>query len=467
MQQDWAPADKRAGQDRQQEPPAAPGSEAQPAPPGAETLAEASARLRNALVDSLKARGLLHSKALERAMRQVPREQFVPEIAERDGLERVYADEALITKRSSHGQPLSSSSAPSMMAIMLEQLDLSPGQRVLEIGAGTGYNAALLAELVGDPSAITTLDIEPDVVEQARQHLNDAGYPEIRVLSADGILGAPDLAPFERIELTVASDDIAPAWISQLSSDGRLVVPLELHRYQRGQISLAFVKHEGHLESVAAATAFFIPLRGVAAMPIERSAALSVGSTQDKDHHWELTVYGAPISASAAIRRDVLHLLSGPSETRSLHLDGPVRALLSYLDLRYGERNAIYVWSGNAIWGFEGWAAGFYQSGSLSLAHGAGLPNGLGCGSISAGGPLTTGSSQVRAVEGIESYGSNAAWRQLQRAINEWKHLRQPDLEALSVRAYLPGQAPAPAPDEWLMSKRSMDLLLSFQQLGG
>ncbi len=448
MEHKQAPAGEFASEERQQET-AAPSSEAQPTPSDNETLAEASARLRNALVDALKERGLLRSEALEQAMRRVPREYFVPEIAQRDGLERVYADDALITKRGSQGQPLSSSSAPSMMAIMLEQLDLRSGLRVLEIGTGTGYNAALLAELVGDPSLITTLDIEPDIVEQARQHLIDAGYPEIRVLCADGIEGLPDLAPFDRIELTVASDDIAPAWINQLSNNGRLVLPLEIHHHQRGQISLALVKQDDHLESVAAATAFFIPLRGGQAMTVERNAPLSVVSKQDKEHRWELTVYGAPISASATIRRDVLHLLSGPYETRDLRLDGSARALLSYLELRYGEHDALYAWSGNAIWGFEGWGAGLYRQGGLALVRAA------------------TPTLDDAGLDQVILYGSRAALRQLQQRVREWKHLRQPDLEALCVRAYPQGQAPAPAPDEWLITKRSVDLLLSFRQEAG
>ena len=117
-----------------------------------------STRLREYLVEQLKARDALHSEALERALLRVPREVFLPDIAEREGLERIYADEAIVTKRSSQGAAISSSSAPSMMAIMLEQLDLRPGLRVLEIGAGTGYNAALLAELVGDPAATLTVE---------------------------------------------------------------------------------------------------------------------------------------------------------------------------------------------------------------------------------------------------------------------------------------------------------------------
>lgn len=439
---------------------------AQPAPPSEETPAEMAARLRGALVDGLKARGLIQSDALEQALRRVPRECFVPEIAQRDGLERVYSDEALITKRGPQGHPISSSSAPSMMAIMLEQLDLRPGLRVLEIGAGTGYNAAILAEIVGDQRAIVTIDIEPDVVEEARQHLDAAGYPGITILCADGAEGAPDLAPFDRIELTVASDDITPAWMEQLQTGGRLVLPLELHRHQRGQISLALVKHEDYLESVAAASAFFIPLRGGQAMTVERSAPLSIVSTQNQDHHWELNVYGAPLTVSPEIRRDVLHLFSGSYESRDLHLGGPARALLSYLELRYGEGDVIYAWSGNAIWGFEGWSGGI-------LAHPAREQNsGIAFPPFSGGFRQQTGLALLRSATntpddaGLDQaivYGGGAALRQLQNIAREWKRLGHPDLSALRVRAYAQGAAPAPDADEWLISKPSVQLLLSFQ----
>jgi methyltransferase of FxLD system len=447
--------------------PATAAGAAQPAPLSEETPAEAAQRLRGALVDGLKTRGLIHSEALEQALRRVPRECFVPEIAQRDGLERVYSDEALITKRGPQGQPISSSSAPSMMAIMLEQLDLHPGLRVLEIGAGTGYNAAILAEMVGDQRAVVTIDIEPDVVESARQHLADAGYSDITVLCADGAEGAVDHAPFDRVELTVASDDITPAWIQQLHMGGRLVLPLELHRHQRGQISLALIKHEDYLESVAAASAFFIPLRGGQAMTAERSAPLSVVSKYDQEHHWELNLYGAPLTESTEVRRDVLHLLSGSHESRDLHLGGPARALLSYLELRYGEADVVYAWSGSAIWGFEGWVGGILAHPAREQSGGLAFPPFSGSFRQQIGLALLRPATNTPDDAGLDQaiiYGSSAALRQLQNLAREWKRLGHPDLAALRVRVYPQRAAPAPAADEWVISKSSVQLLLSFQQ---
>ncbi len=437
-------------------------------PPGSdEDLSARSLRLRYQLIEQLKAQGVLHNAALEEALRRVPRELFLPDIAIREGLEHIYADEAIVTKRSSQGAPLSSSSAPSMMAIMLEQLDLRPGLRVLEIGAGTGYNAALLAELIGDPGAVITVDIEPDIVEQARQNLASAGYEGITVLCADGVEGAQAFAPFDRIELTVAADDIAPAWISQLAPGGRLVLPLEIHRHQRGQVSLALVKQQGYLESAAAAHAFFIPLRGDQAMAAERTAPLAVVTTHANAHRWELNVFGAPLNLSAEVRRDVLHLLSGPHETRDLHLDGPARALLAYLELRYGEAETLYAWSGHTLWGFEGWAGGVLSHPALEQNNGPSL------GPLAARFSHQPGLALLRSASNSPDdagpnhailYGNTAALRRLQQIAREWKNLHSPDISALRLRAYPQGTAPPPGVGEWLIRKRSVDLLLSFQQ---
>lgn len=109
---------------------------------------------------------------------------------------------------------------------MLQQLKMRPGMRVLEIGAGTGYNAALLAELAGGDERITTLDIQEDVVEQARRGLARAGHGRVRVLCRDGFEGAPEAAPFDRMVATVGCPDVSPRWLAQLAPGGFLLVPL-------------------------------------------------------------------------------------------------------------------------------------------------------------------------------------------------------------------------------------------------
>jgi protein-L-isoaspartate(D-aspartate) O-methyltransferase len=196
---------------------------------------------------------------VEAAFRAVPRHLFLPEVAISD----VYTDRAFPTKHAD-GRPISSSSQPAIMAIMLEQLALQRGQRVLEIGAGTGYNAALIAQIVGRGGQVVTVDVDEDVASSARQQLAAAGFDRVDVRCADGGFGCPDAAPYDRIILTASAWDIAPAWFEQLSLAGRLVLPLSLRQVQQ---SVAFERHQDHLESVAVADCGFMPLRGAFAGP--------------------------------------------------------------------------------------------------------------------------------------------------------------------------------------------------------
>lgn len=122
--------------------------------------------------------------------------------------------------------PPSSSSSPFLMAIMLEFLGLTPGMRVLEIGTGTGYNAALLAEIVGSQQLVTTLDIQPDLVERGKRLLQEAGYGGIQVHCTDGFRGWAQDAPYDRIVATTCCVDISAQWLDQLAGQGWALVPL-------------------------------------------------------------------------------------------------------------------------------------------------------------------------------------------------------------------------------------------------
>jgi protein-L-isoaspartate(D-aspartate) O-methyltransferase len=216
-------------------------------------------RLHQALVDQLKREGEIRSPCVEAAFRAVPRHLFLPDVPP----EQVYRDEAIPTKHLD-GRAVSSSSQPAIMATMLEQLALEPGHRVLEIGAGTGYNAALMAQIVGDAGQVVTLDIDDDIVARAREHLSAAGYRRVEVLCRDGGFGCPEGAPFDRIILTVGAVDIAPAWREQLKEGGRLVLPLSIRGPQE---SVAFERVDGHLASVWIEGCGFMMLRGAFATP--------------------------------------------------------------------------------------------------------------------------------------------------------------------------------------------------------
>lgn len=217
------------------------------------SVPEAS-RLREKLVDELRASGALRREDVARVFLAVPRERFVPGFE----LDEVYRDQAITTKQES-GIAVSSSSQPAIMAMMLEQLDIRPGMSVLEIGAGTGYNAALLRELVGNAGHVTSLEIDPEVAGWARQRLDRAGYAGVQVIEADGASGWEPSGPYDRIELTVGTADIAPAWVDQLAPGGILVVPLWIRTVQ---LSVAFAKRGEHLESRSATPCGFMRIRG-------------------------------------------------------------------------------------------------------------------------------------------------------------------------------------------------------------
>jgi protein-L-isoaspartate(D-aspartate) O-methyltransferase len=221
------------------------------------TDGDAAARLRAELVAGLRRRGELSDPRVEAAIGQVPRHLFVPAVT----LAEAYADQAIAT-RFADGVPVSAASQPAIVATMLAQLQAPPGGTVLEIGAGTGYNAALLAHLVGPSGRVVTIDIDEQTAAQARDHLTAAGVANVEVVCADGALGWPGGAPYDGIIVTAGVSDLAPAWVGQLAPDGRLVAPLSV----RGvQLCVALTPVGGHLRSVALCECGFMPLAGVMA----------------------------------------------------------------------------------------------------------------------------------------------------------------------------------------------------------
>lgn len=215
-------------------------------------------RLRNALADQLRAQGTVRTERVEAALREVPRHTFVPEVP----VDEAYADVPLYTKTDGAGASISAASQPTIVAMMLEQLQAEPGQRVLELGAGTGYNAGLLAHLVGEHGEVTTIDVDDDTVDGARSGLAAAGIENVRVVLGDGALGYADGAPYDRIIATVGAWGLPSAWLEQLTPDGRLVVPLRL----RGSVSrsIVFERVNGRWRSIGSQLCTFMPLRGIA-----------------------------------------------------------------------------------------------------------------------------------------------------------------------------------------------------------
>lgn len=169
------------------------------------------------------------AEAVRRAFLLVDRHHFVPSHYVRDGYDwkaqpvgpEVYEDRVLVTSLDHRGIPNSSSSQPSLMAYMLSALDLASGMRVLEIGTGTGYNAALIGTIVGPAGKVMSVDIRPDLIAHVAPRL--MSLPGVHVTVADGLQGYKEMAPYDRIIATGASQMVPPAWLEQLAVGGILI----------------------------------------------------------------------------------------------------------------------------------------------------------------------------------------------------------------------------------------------------
>jgi len=213
--------------------------------------------LRAQLADRLVASGAILTDVVEAAIRHVPRHLFLPDLP----LAEAYADEPVYIKHEGDGTRISAASQPTIVARMLEQLDINPGEQLLEVGAATGYNAALMATLTGPGGRVTTIDIDADLVDGARAHLAAAGIDNVDVVVADGALGHPETAPFDRVIATVGAYEVPEAWLDQLKPTGRLVVPVRL----RGCASRSIVfERDAHgWTDRGSELAIFMPLRGL------------------------------------------------------------------------------------------------------------------------------------------------------------------------------------------------------------
>src|SRR5215472_6101812 len=214
------------------------------------------ARLRNELVDGLKARGAVRDGRVEAALRSVGRHHFLPGRP----LEDVYSDTAVATHRDGAGMAISSSSQPAIMAVMLEQLDLARGHRVLEVGADTGYNAALLGHLVGRGGRVVSVDIDPTIVDEARAGLERVGAANVEAVAGDGAAGWPEGAPYDRVIATCSADEVPAAWVEQLAPGGRIVMPLVLTAAVMSSVALE--PAGACLRSVSTSPCGFMRIRG-------------------------------------------------------------------------------------------------------------------------------------------------------------------------------------------------------------
>jgi len=194
----------------------------------------------------LRRRGISDERVLE-AMLRIAREQFVPEA----NRQWAYCDEPVSI---GHGQTVSQ---PYITALMTQCLELKGNEKVLEVGAGCGYHAALLGSLAAE---VISLEIIPELAEQARVNLEATGYgSNVRVLCRDGSLGCPERMPFDAISVAAAAPEAPPALIEQLNDPGKMVIPVGSLAEQD---LLVITKSAGRISSRVAAHCRFVPLRG-------------------------------------------------------------------------------------------------------------------------------------------------------------------------------------------------------------
>jgi protein-L-isoaspartate(D-aspartate) O-methyltransferase len=309
-----------------------------------------SRTLRRRLVDELTASGAIESDAVRQAFLDVPRELFVPEFAQREGLAAVYRDDAIPTKWGENRFPLSSSSQPTIMARMLERLALAPGQRVLEVGAGTGYNAALLSRILGPRGRVTSIDVDASLARGARAALRIAGC-RAGVVVGDGTEGHAPGAPYDRIVVTASAETIPRAWCAQLVEGGLVEVPLQLTA-NGGQLVATFRREGDALRSVAAVRGGFMPLRdanGNRAGP-RMLPFLSAHDGAGERRQPLLQLSGTALATlPAAARKRLLGIGLAGGRRRPLGLRADTEALHLYLSLTLPASRAVAVYPGATV----------------------------------------------------------------------------------------------------------------------
>jgi len=201
--------------------------------------------MRERMVETqIKARGIRDPRVLA-AMLKVERHLFVP----KDLQTSAYSDQPLPI---GEGQTISQ---PYIVALMTELLDLKGEEKVLEIGTGSGYQAAILAELAKE---IYTIEIIEKLATSAEKLLNQMGYKNIKVKAGDGYLGWPEVAPFDAILVTCAPDHIPKPLLDQLGEGGRMVIPLGGYTQELKKI----LKRAGKIETTSVIPVLFVPMTG-------------------------------------------------------------------------------------------------------------------------------------------------------------------------------------------------------------
>ena len=200
------------------------------------------------LIERLKRYGYIRSKEVEDAMLSIRREDFVPPSVRR----YAYDDTPL---EIGFGQTIS---APHMVAMMCEELELKKGLKILEIGAGSGYHAAVISRIIGEEGKVYSIERIAELAEFARKNLEKVGIKNVEVIEGDGSLGLPEYAPYDRILVTCSAPDIPEPLVEQLKEGGIILVPVG----RTFSVLIKGIKKGKRLERKEICGCAFVPLIG-------------------------------------------------------------------------------------------------------------------------------------------------------------------------------------------------------------
>lgn len=406
--------------------------------------------LQKELVNVLKKKNSFKSKQVENAFLSVPRHLFLPGIE----LENVYSDKPIVTKWKGRKAeiPLSSSTQPAAMAIMLEQLGLKKGISVLEIGAGTGFNAALMAEIVGKKGQVVSVDIDKEICSTAKKNLNSAGYGNVKVVCKDGFSGYKPCAPYDRIIITVGSWDVSLKWFQQLKSGGILVAPL-ITKFD--QMTIAFKKKNNHLDSVSVSGCKFMGFRG---KHLRKANIKKLGKKEEvilfgndklkliKNNIYEsLNKTGKDIPTGVSVTERELSLGLSPW----LEISEPNHCIIS-TTIEFAKRTKLPTVPNNRNRDFSSAYATLIDDENICLLVRS--PN--------KGKPELIGLN-------VRNFGKNEILeKHLVNRIQQWDRAGHPNIYNLKVRAYFGKKAIKPIDKEYSILKKHVTLLYSWKSSG-
>ncbi|MBU3956759.1 methyltransferase domain-containing protein [Patescibacteria group bacterium] len=374
--------------------------------------------LKNQLVDQLVEKGQIRSKKIEHAFRKVPRHLFLPNV----DLQEAYADGSIITKKIGI-EPISSSTAPSLMASMLEILHLEEGMKVLEVGTGTGYNAALIAEIVGDEKRVFSVDIDIETIQEAQQNLVKVGYKDIVIKCVDGAKGLQEYSPYDRIIVSCSVSNIPRLLVEQLKEGGVIVLPIWINGTQ---ITPALEKQkDGILVSLSTTIGGFMELRS-------KTYQETLASLSKKRQEKGLLICSEHLELFE--KRKLELLLKSSSQEKALPSDSilPPKGSNFFIFLALNERKSVELFLEDEVdkFGFGESAAGIVD-----------LEKNSAC--------------LISKDNRLFVYGNPGAYKRVVSLAEKWESLKKPGVERLQVFVYMGDQAPQLKRNDILFPEKS------------